>query len=378
MNSELCKSLGIDFPLFAFSHCKDVVAAVSKAGGMGVLGAVNLTPEQLESELNWIDKNINGKPYGVDLIVPNKFDGKGKDLSKQDLLSRVPNEHKVFADKILEDYGIQTDDLEEDRINHLVFQENLTIQGAQASLDVAFSHPIKLIANALGIPPKIMINMGRERGVQVAALVGKPDHAVAQIDAGIDILVVAGGEAGGHCGDIATMVLVPEVCNIVKKMGANTHVLAAGGIATGSQMAAVMAMGAAGAWCGSVWLTTTDSEVSPVVREKMLKASSKDTVRSRSRTGKPSRQLRSRWTDLWDSKEAPEALPMPLQTLVSEPALGKVDKMTNHEGAQALSTYWVGQAVGLMNEEKSAGSVVQDFKEDFLEAYERLQLAIES
>jgi NAD(P)H-dependent flavin oxidoreductase YrpB (nitropropane dioxygenase family) len=170
------------------------------------------------------------------------------------------------------------------------------------------------------------------------------------------------------------LVLVPEVVEAVRAMGVNTPVLAAGGIVTGAQMAGVMAMGAAGAWCGSVWLTTPESETSPVVKAKMLAASSRDTVRSRSRTGKPSRQLRSAWTDAWESDAAPRALPMPLQSFVSEPALRLVDKLSQagHPGAAELATYWVGQGVGLMNSSISAGAVVQQFKEDFLRAAERL------
>ena len=189
----------------------------------------------------------------------------------------------------------------------------------------------------------------------------------------VDILVVSGGEAGGHCGDVSTMVLVPEVYAAIQPYG-NTPILAAGGIVTGGQMAACMAMGAEGAWTGSVWLTTHEAETSPVVKEKMLSASSRDTVRSRSRTGKHSRQLRSPWTDAWESGEGPAPLPMPLQSLVSEPALGKVEKLAEggHEGASQLATYWVGQGVGLMNQSKSVKAVVQEFKEEYIAAHDRL------
>lgn len=223
-----------------------------------------------------------------------------------------------------------------------------------------------------------MLEKGKEHGVAVAALVGKKEHAIAQVNAGVDLLVVAGGEAGGHTGAVSTMVLVPEIYEAVQPHG-NVPILAAGGIATGRQMAAAMAMGAEGAWCGSVWLTTSEAETSEIVKQKMLKASSSDTVRSRSRTGKHSRQLRSPWTDAWEAEGAPVPLPMPLQSVVSEPALRKVEKLSNggHEGAQQLDTYWVGQGVGLMNVTQSAGQTVQDFKEDFLRAYERLSAFLE-
>ncbi len=373
MKSALCERLGIEFPLFAFSHCRDVVAAVSRAGGMGVFGAVTLPPDRLEEELSWIDDHVEGKPYGVDLIVPNQIEGKGQAFDEEQLLAAVPDAHKQFTAGLLASRDIPADDLDDERREHVRFAKNLQEGGAGELLEVAFSHPIKLIANALGVPPKVMLDMGKEHDVAVAALVGAKEHAIRQVNAGVDILVVAGGEAGGHCGDVSTLVLVPEVCEAVRPVS-NVPVLAAGGIVTGRQMAACMAMGADGAWTGSVWLTTAEAETNPVVKDKMLQASSRDTVRSRSRTGKPSRQLRSPWTDAWESGESPPPLPMPLQSLVSEPALRKLDKLAQggHAGAGELATYWVGQGVGLMNQEQSVRAVVQEFQEDFLAAYERL------
>ena len=380
MNSKLCRELGIEFPLFAFSHCRDVVAAVTKAGGFGVFGATNLSGPELEIELNWIDSQVNGMPYGVDLIVPNNFVGKGENLSDEDMLGKIPQSHKDFAHNILENNGIDVDpnELEEDRKNHLRFGKNMTPAGAHESLTVAFNHPIKMIVNALGMPPKQMVDMAKDAGVKVGALVGAKKHAINQINAGVDILIVAGGEAGGHCGEVSSMVLIPEVYNAIKDIK-DVPILAAGGIASGSQMAAAMAMGASGAWCGSVWLTTTEAETNPIVKEKMLSASSADTVRSKSRTGKHSRQLRSPWTDAWENSDQVQPLPSPVQPLVAEPALRKLDKLSLAGNKQAadLATYWVGQAVGLMNETKSAGEVVQDFKTDFIEAYERLNGALE-
>ncbi|MBT3143278.1 nitronate monooxygenase [Phaeobacter gallaeciensis] len=374
MNSDLCRQLGIEFPLFAFSHCRDVVAAVSRAGGMGVFGAVMYTPEQLRTELEWIDANCDGKPYGVDLIVPTSIQKQGAEPSDADLLASVPQEHVDFANQVLDQYGVATDDLDAARGDLLMFSHNMNSAGAQDMLDVAFSFPIKLIANALGTPPPIMMERAKAAGVPVAALVGAKKHAELQVAAGVDILVAAGGEAGGHCGEISTMVLVPEVVSVAK----GTPVLAAGGIVTGQQMAAAMAMGAAGAWCGSVWLTTAEGEPPQQIKDKMLAATSSDTVRSRSRTGKGSRQLKSAWTDAWEVK-GPSPLPMPLQTLVSEPALRKVEKLaqSGHDGAAELSTYWVGQGVGLMNQATSTTAVVQDFKQGYLAAVERLMATLE-
>tara|TARA_B100000941_G_C28455184_1_gene527429 strand:- start:123 stop:1262 length:1140 start_codon:yes stop_codon:yes gene_type:complete len=373
MNSKICELLDIEFPLVAFTHCRDVVVAVSKAGGCGVLGAVGMSPEQLEKELKWIDDHIDGKPYGVDVLIPNKMVDKSEKFDAEKLKSMIPQEYADYRADILENHDIEASELRTIDTAGSSFAQNTKADGAKALLDVAFSHPIKLIANALGVPPDWMLEMGKENDVKVAALLGTAQHAINQVKAGVDILVVSGTEAGGHCGSVSTMVLIPEVHKAIQPYG-DVPILAAGGIVTGQQMAAAMAMGASGAWCGSVWLTTVESEVPPVIKEKMVAANSSQTVRSRSRTGKHSRQLVSPWTEAWESDKAPDPLPMPLQPMVAEPALQKVNKLAEggHAGAQDLSTYWVGQGVGLMNASISASDVVQEFKEDFISAYERL------
>ena len=371
MISQLCERFGIEFPLFAFSHCRDVVAEVSKAGGFGVLGAAGHTPESLEIELSWIDEHVDGKPYGVDIIVPNSMDSKDSQPTAEEIEARIPPEHKAYVESILAQNGIDTQDLwSRPRAN---FSANMREQGATAILDVAFAHPIKLIVNALGVPPLYMMKQAREAGVAVGALTGAKEHAIKHCESGVDVLIVSGTEAGGHCGEISTLVLVPEVLDAVKDFP-EVAVVAAGGIVTGKQMAACMAMGAEGAWTGSVWLTTIEAETNPAVKDKMLAATSRQTVRSKSRTGKYTRQLRSPWTDAWTDELAPSPLPMPLQSLVSEPALKKIDKLAAAGDPQAknLATYWVGQGVGLMNASVSAKTVVYDFMQDYADAAERL------
>ena len=373
MNSRLCEKLGIEFPLFAFSHCRNVVTEVSKAGGFGVFGAVGLTPENLEIELKWIDENIDGKPYGIDLLIPNRMDHKNENnQTTEDLKDLIPKEYNKFVNNILETHNIETEDLWSGKYG-VDYTHNMREAGASDLLEVALRHPVSLFVNALGVPPKSVIDSCRKNNVLVGALTGAREHALKHAAAGLDVLVVSGTEAGGHCGEISTMVVVPDVIDAMKSRE-DIFVLAAGGIATGRQMAACMAMGAAGVWCGSVWLTTPEAETTPTVRKKMLEAGPRHTVRSRSRTGKPTRQLQSAWTDAWSSVDALEPLEMPLQGVLSRPAMDKIDKIaeTGHEGATALATYYVGQAVGLMNEEKSVKSIVYEFKEDYAEAVERL------
>jgi NAD(P)H-dependent flavin oxidoreductase YrpB (nitropropane dioxygenase family) len=369
MTSKLCAQLGIEFPLFAFSHCRDVVAAVSRAGGFGVLGATAFNPEQLEVELAWIDAHVDGKPYGIDVLIPENLTiSHEKGLTAKSLADRIPRGHKDFVDGLLKAHGVSpagTHARESDDAPPPFWPEE-----AMELLRVAFNHPIKMIVNALGVPPPAMIQMGRDHGVPVGALAGAKEHALRLAAAGCDIIVAQGGEAGGHCGEVSTLVLIPEVVRALRQEGYSCPVLAAGGIMTGEQMAACMAMGAAGAWTGSVWLATTESECSPIFRDKMVDARSRDTVRSKGRTGKYSRQLKSAWTEAWEGENSPGALPMPMQSLISEPAIRHATKAAEggNQEARKLVTYFVGQGVGLVNSITSARSVVQTFIEEYAEA----------
>lgn len=368
MNNAVCRMTGCEFPLFAFSHCRDVVVAVSKAGGFGVLGATRFTPDQLEEELAWIDAHIDGAPYGVDVLVPEIVDPRVAEF--QDNAQRaaaISEQHRQFTSELLGQYGV---DVSPQDVVRYEGRAGITPENGYAQMEVAFRHPIKLIANALGIAPPKMIEEGKKRGVPVAALVGAKEHALRQAAAGVDIIVAQGTEAGGHCGEVSTLVLIPEVVRALKGAGHNIPVLAAGGIMTGAQMAGMMAAGAQGAWTGSVWLATTESETSEAFRDKMVAARSRDTVRSRSRTGKPARQLKTAWHEAWDSAQGPGPLPMPLMGMVSEPAFQRIEKsvVNGNEAARDLVSYFVGQGVGLIDQVRSAKGVVQDFREEFVEA----------
>ena len=376
MKSPVCEMLGIEFPLFAFSHCRDVVAAVSRAGGFGVLGATGHTADSVRTELKWIDDHVDGKPYGLDLLFPENMATAGETgVTYNSLKTRIPQEHRDFAAGLLASAGVEMleQNVSDDRA------QPFDPEQAMRTMEAAFEHPIKMIANALGVPPPAMIEMGKRHGVPVAALVGAKEHAIRQVNAGVDILVVQGTEAGGHCGEVTTMVLVPEVLQAIKKIR-DVPVLAAGGIMNGRQMAACMAMGAAGVWTGSVWLATLESETSEIFREKMIEASSRDAVRVKTRTGKPARQLRSAWTEAWErSPDSPGALPMPLMSLVSENALRSVNRAAEagNPKAREMVTYFVGQGVGLIDSVRSAGQVVQDFKSEFLDAIEHMNALLE-
>src|SRR5438874_11514979 len=336
MQNRLCEMFGIEFPIFAFTHCRDVAAAVSRAGGMGVLGALAFSPDQLELELKWIDEHVDGKPYGVDVVIPVKSADRDMGLSDEKSLAEtlqgmITDEHWDFVHKILADHGVPDDasvamgsgDGSPLDQGGLGWTE---LTGAPL-IDIALAHPIKLLASALGPPPPEAIERAHAQGVKVAALIGRKEQAVRDVQTGVDIIIAQGYEAGGHTGEVASMVLIPDVVDAI----APVPVLAAGGVGSGRQMAAGMALGAQGVWTGSIWLATAENDTSQVVTEKLINARSSDTVRSRSMTGKPARQLRTAWTDAWEAPESPGPLPMPLQFILWSYAMRRIGRSQANE-----------------------------------------------
>ena len=368
MRTPLCDDLGIEFPIFAFTHCRDVVVAVSKAGGFGVLGAVGFSPEQLEIELQWIDEHIGDRPYGVDIVIPNKYEGMDANMSGDDLATMlrdmVPQENLDFARKLLADHGVPVQDEAEDNTMQLLGWTEAT---ATPQVEVALQHPkMTLIANALGTPPAEVMDLIHNAGRKVAALCGSPYQARKHADAGVDIIIAQGGEGGGHCGEVGSIVLWPQV---VKEV-APVPVLAAGGIGSGAQIAAALALGCQGAWSGSQWLMVEESENTPVQQAAYISAGSRDTVRSRSFTGKPCRMLRNDWTDAWEQPGNPEPLGMPLQYMVSGIAVAATHRYPDQTVDVAFNP--VGQVVGQFEKVEKTAAVVERWVNEYLEATEHL------
>ena len=370
MKNELCEMFGIEFPIFAFTHCRDVAAAVSRAGGMGVLGALAYTPDQLELELKWIDEHVDGKPYGVDIVMPVKTLDRDAGLTDEaglatTLRGMISQEHWDFVDHLLADHGATPPPEEEG--GSAVSQGVLGWTAATGAplTDIALAHPIKLLASALGPPEPEVIDRAHSQGVQVAALIGRVAQAERDVQAGVDIIIAQGYEAGGHTGEVASMVLVPDVVDAV----APVPVLAAGGIGTGRQMAAAMALGAQGVWTGSIWLTVAESDMSPNIQERLLAATSTDTVRSKAYSGKPARQLRTAWTEAWEAPNSPGTLPMPLQFILNSYAT----KAAARVGANELIGMPVGQIVSRMNQVRTAKQVIYEMVEEYIDAGERIR-----
>ena len=369
MRTAICDQLGIEFPIFAFTHCRDVVAAVSNAGGLGVLGAVGFSPEQLEIECAWIDEHVGDKPYGVDLVIPQKYEGLGEldpvRLEAQ-LRAAIPPQHREFAAKLLADHGVP--EVPPEEAHHELL--GMSLATATPQLDVALQHEkVRLIANALGTPPPEVVDRVHETGRLGAALCGKVHQALRHKEAGIDFIIAQGTEGGGHTGEIGSLVLWPQIIDAV----APTPVLAAGGIGTGRQIAAALSMGAQGVWTGSLWLTVEEAECPPAQMDSYLGAASGDTVRSRSFTGKPCRMLRNDWTEAWASEGNPEPLGMPLQNMVTMDAVVHTSRYASSPEAQKVAFNPVGQVVGMMNEMRSCREMIFDLVEGYVDAVEHLK-----
>ncbi len=358
MRTAFTDLLGVQYPIVGFNRSPGAVAAVTNAGGFGVLAASAYTPEELDAQLTWIEGQTGGRPYGVDLLMPEKFAAGDPGNLVASLRAQIPEQHLAFVADLLARYGIpESAAADQDEI-----AASLNPAGAAVLLDVAFSHRIALIANALGPPPPGLVARGQAARVVVAALVGQPRHARRQIEAGVDLLIAQGTEAGGHTGTIATMVLTPEIVD----MAAGRPVLAAGGIASGRQMAAALALGAAGVWCGSVWLSSEEDVANQALKAMFLRATSSDTLRSPTRTGKPARQLRSAWHDEWERDGAPPPLPMPLQPMLVGDAWQRIDQAADagHEGALRLESFFIGQVVGAFEQVRPAGEITRQMAAD--------------
>ncbi|NTY59465.1 NAD(P)H-dependent flavin oxidoreductase [Mycolicibacterium sphagni] len=367
MHTELCDRFGIKYPIFVFTPSEKVAAAVSRAGGMGVLGCVRFNDaDDLEAVLQWMDENTEGKPYGVDIVMPAKIPTEGTAV---DINKLIPQEHRDFIAKTLADLGVPP--LPEDEA------KNEGVLGwlhsvARSHVEVALKHPIKLIANALGSPPKDVIDQAHEHGVPVAALAGSAKHAQRHVENGVDIVVAQGHEAGGHTGEIGSVVLWPE---IVDALDGKAPVLAAGGIGTGRQVAAALALGASGVWMGSAFLTSAEYDLghrepggTSTIQDALLRASSSDTVRRKIYTGKPARLLKTKWTDAWDAEGAPDPLPMPLQNILVSEAHQRMNESDNPDTVAMP----VGQIVGRMNEIRPVADIIAELVDGFESASRKL------
>jgi NAD(P)H-dependent flavin oxidoreductase YrpB (nitropropane dioxygenase family) len=364
MKTAATELLGIDAPIFAFSHCRDVVVATSKAGGFGVLGAAWMTPEHLEQELTWIDDHVDGRAYGVDMVfsataTPVAFKETPREL--------VPEENRRFINDLMDRDGVPPLPEEDAKGWYADYARNLAFspETSEALLEVALRHPVKLVVSALGVAPEPVIRRVHSHGVKFGALVGSVPQAQKQVAAGVDLIVAQGSEAGGHTGEISSLVLWPQIIDAV----APIPVLAAGGIGRGRQMAAAIALGAEGIWCGTIWLGTVESELTPDMRDVLYAAKAEDAIITYGYTGKPCRAIRSKYTDAWKRPDAPQPLTkVPMQSILSGEPFRRAERARRKD----WMTYAAGQIVELVKEPVSVKTVIYDLILEYSEAIDRL------
>jgi NAD(P)H-dependent flavin oxidoreductase YrpB (nitropropane dioxygenase family) len=364
LRTQLSRDLGLELPLFAFTYEPAVAAAVSREGGLGVLGALRFTPEELDEALAFVAKESGGRPFGVNVVTPassQRVDVAPEDLAAK-LESMIPDEHRRFVEDVLDEFGVPPLPEDGEPVRGVL---GWTPQTGAPQVEVALQHRPALFSSALGPPPAEAIDASHDLGIPVAALVGKVEQAQKQREAGVDIVVAQGTEAAGHTGEVATMVLVPQVVDAL----APAPVLAAGGIADGRSMAAALALGAQGVWTGSVWLLTQEHALAPQTQQLLLDAGPRDTLRTRTLTGKPARLVRTPWIDRWEDPGTPDPLGMPLQFLLTSDANSRF----RYHGRYDLAGSPAGQVVGRLDSVRPVAEVVAELRAGAEEAIASLR-----
>ncbi len=356
LRTKLCDMLGIEFPIIAFTHCKDVLVAVINAGGFSVLGEAMHSPDEIAADTKWIRDRIDGKPFGIDLVLPASVPPAG---TLDELAAEIPESHRQFAKTIKEKYDVP------DPKGPIALHQwgGLNQAMARAQLDVLLEERVPVICSGLG-NPAFILETAHERGIKVFGLVGKTRQAKREVEAGVDAIIAQGYDAAGHTGSMGTFSIVPEVVSIA----GDTPVIAAGGVTTGQHLAAALCLGASGVWTGTLWLASRESDEDMIIKEKLIAATAEDTDYSRSISGMPMRTLKCVWTEEWSKPEAPAPLATPYQMLLSADYI----QASNDHKREDLMTEAAGQGVAFVTAMKPARQIVIDLVEEALDTFDRL------
>ena len=357
LHTPLCDKLGIEYPVVAFTHCKDVAVAVINSGGFAVLGEALHTPDEIAADIKWIRERIGGKPFGIDLVLPSSVPA---EKSVAELLAMIPQEQRDFEQHIKQKYNVPDPKI----APNIHVWGGLDQKRAMDQLEVIFDERVPVFASGLG-SPAFLLKRAHELGIQVWGLVGKPRQAKRQIEAGTDVIIAQGFDAAGHTGNIGTFSIVPQVVDAAR--GTGVPVIAAGGVTTGRHLAAALALGADGVWTGSLWLTSRESDLNMPLKERLLEAETEDTIYSNCISGYTMRTTRSPWHDEWMSDAAPEVLKPPLQMILSSNYIqGSLDYQRKD-----LMTEAAGQGIHYIKEMKPARQILSDIVEEALDVFDR-------
>lgn len=358
LRTRICDLLNIEVPIvlagMGQAATLALAAAVSNAGGLGVLGATACSPERLR---RWIreTRELTSRPFGVDTILPASVRraasvGNRAAPPSKELLA----DHNEFGKAFMRREKLEAVD-EETRMRQAGFEPEdlegpmpLSQEFFEAQMEVVIEERVPVYAAGLGNPGPWMDRL-RSDGTVVIAVVGAVKHVAPVLDAGVDAIVAQGSDGGGHNAPVGTMALIPQVVDAAN----GTPVLGAGGIGDGRGVAAAMMLGAQGVWLGTAFLATHESGIPHFQKRALLDADAGSTVVSRSVTGKPVRMLRGKWTEAWD-QSGREALPMPWQTVVAGPVLASA---TAHERSD-INPGIAGQGVGFTRAIRPAADVL--------------------
>lgn len=370
LRTSLCDLLGIEYPILSAGMGPtligettgapvELVVAVSEAGGMGVLGGSGYTVDELREAIREI-KKLTDKPYGVDLLLPNKLvevpDGAGagpQEIPLDQALEFMPQEHRDWLKKVKEELGLPD-------VN-LMVQMNTTTMRPNEAVQVCLEEKVPLFCAGLG-NPGFMVDQAHAQGMKVLGVTGNSKNAKRMADSNVDIIVAQGHEGGGHTGRIGTMALLPMAIDAVSPR----PVLAAGGIGDGRGIAAALAMGCAGVWIGTRFLATVEGGALDVNKQKILDSTDEDTRVSRAYTGKTLRASYNLYHDLWD-KAGLDPVPFPMQVVLSSALIAGFIEADKKEYVGGLA----GQISGLIDEIKPAAQLVEDLVEETVEILAR-------
>lgn len=352
LHTRLCDEYGCEVPIVSFAHTRDVTAAVVNAGGIGILGA-GPDPDELRANIAWIRERVGDKPFGIDMLLPASF----VEGNKEDLDSQIPQGHRDFIDQLKVDNEIPDPKDDEETRKRMANQGGDIMARARSQLDVLIEERVPIFASGLGSPAFVKEQLNAV-GTKVWSLVGLPRQAQRLVDADMDLIIAQGTDSGGHSGQIGTFSLVPQVVDVAKQK--DIPVLAAGGVGSGRHLAASIMLGAVGVWSGSIWLATNESETDMYLKQRLVDAKVEDAIHSRGMSGKPIRQLRSKYSDAWKQDGAPDTLPMPLQGMLVADFLQSIRSWHIDE----WMTTPAGQVVGMIDQIKPSRQIVFDIVEE--------------
>ena len=350
LRTRLCEEYGCEYPTVAFCHTKEVVAAATNAGGIGVLGSTQLQKEELRRDVRWIRDQVGDRPFGIDTLLPASF----QEGNVEDLEAMIPQEHRDFVDRLQSDNGIP------EPTTPPPWQPGVgadLLQRTRGHIEVTLEERVPIFASGLG-SPAVILEQAHAAGTKVWGLVGMTRQARRELEAGVDLIIAQGGDSGGHSGRIGTFSLVPAVARMARDY--DTPILAAGGVTGGEHLVAALALGAAGVWCGTIWQATTESHIDPFLKEKLVKAATEDSTKSRSLTGKPAARLRSKFIDAWEQPDAPPTLGMPLQPML----VAKIVQAIEDHRVEDFMNVAAGQGVGLIDAIRPTAQVIADMVQE--------------